>query len=115
MRRLAARFSKLLLDRCAIDVLAVTGDRPLPRANRVGEALLPEAQVAEMVEDHRVRRRLCRRFRERSIRLLESTLLEERPSQAIEVRRVARIDLEGTLEEVDGFVEALPAIGKQVA
>ena len=44
-----ARLAQLLLDRGAVDGLAVSGKRLLPRGDRVGEALLPESQLAEVV------------------------------------------------------------------
>src|SRR5438067_4959467 len=85
----------LLLNLRAIDRIAVAGERRLPGGNRVVPPVLFEAQIAEMILDDGVLREPRRRFGQRRVREIELPLLHVGPAQAVEVRRVVGLDVQG--------------------
>ena len=87
----AARLAQLLLDRGAVDGLAVSGKRLLPRGDRVGEALLPESQLAEVVLHDGVLGQLRGGIAERLVGVSRFSLLQIGPTEAIEIGRIPRL------------------------
>src|SRR5688572_11437933 len=105
----------LLLDARAVDRFAVAVEGTLPRRRGIGEPLLLEAQIAEVILDHRVVRHLRRGLAERRVREIELALLVIGPPQAVEKRGIARLELQRALDQIDGLVQALAALGEHVA
>src|SRR5438093_5713730 len=105
----------LLLDLATVDLLAVAGERALPRRDRVGGPMLLLTQVAQMILDDRVLRQPIRRRRQGLIGEIEVPLLHVRPAQAVEIGRVGGIDFQRALNERDGLVEVTAALREHVA
>src|SRR4030095_2770828 len=105
----------LLFDRRAIDRVAVTGEGALPCADRLGGASELRQDVAMMILDDRVADQNGRGLAKRLGRFLDLALLEERPSERIEICGIARLDLERALGKIDGAGEPQIVFGKDDA
>src|SRR4029078_8841219 len=103
---LLARLVDLLLDLRLVDAFAVPLECALPRGDRLVRAPLLQPQIPEVILDDRVLRQLAGGGAERPIGEIDLPLLEVGPAEAVQVRRVAGVELDGAAADPDGFVAA---------
>jgi hypothetical protein len=102
---------KLFLDALDVDLIAIAVQRAAPRRGRFLTTADRPEQISEVILDDRVAGQLIRRLPQQRLSLVESLLLEVRPTQTIEIRTVAGIDRERSLDERNRLVEAIAALG----
>ena len=90
--------AELPLDSGTLDFFTITSQGTLPRGDGGCVSLELEHQVAKVILNHGVPLHLLTRLQEQHLGKVEAIKLEVRPSEAVEIRTIVRVDLDRALE-----------------